>query len=569
MSTKRFNIVLLCLTFIAIFTPTIPALADEPQFRRISVAEYRDKMKGGWIGQIVGVSWGAPTEFRYRDKTIPAVMVPKWKPEMINHAFGQDDLYVEMTFLRTLELYGLDCSIRQAGIDFANTKYRLWCANNSGRTNLRSGIAPPDSGHPQFNNCPNDIDYQIESDFSGLISPGMPNSVISMGDKFGRLMNYSDGVYAGMFMGGMYAEAFFTQDVQQIIAAGLTCIPPDCQYAEMVRDVVAWHKENPADWTSCWEKCLEKYRKNPEYQKCSNGGIDCKINGAYVLIGLLYGNGDIEQTTVISMRCGQDSDCNPSSAAGVLGTSIGFSKLPPRFNSGLDENRNFSYTAYNFPALLDVCEKLARQIVAAQGGRMETVNGVEYFVIPVTKPQPPALELSWDPAPIANSRFTDDEMAQIEFPEYSLHNIQKGVDKLFPGWTISQCGPDMNPGLKEWHGKNPVLMTHPLNRTTPCVLSRRVKLPADGKSTLKLCVGYHDNFDWKLVVRVNGSVQYETLVGKGSPFEQPWNRISVDLSAFAGQTIDLTLENYPDDWAYEAAYWSEIKIVTEGDKPEE
>ena len=201
------SIVFCILTTFAVLSPTRSVPAQEPQFRRLSVDQYRDKMKGGWIGQIVGVSWGAPTEFRYRDKIIPPEMVPKWKPEMINHAFNQDDLYVEMTFLHTMEQYGLDCSIRQAGIDFANTKYRLWCANNSGRTNLRSGIAPPDSGHPQFNNCPNDIDYQIESDFSGLISPGMPNSAIAMGDKFGRLMNYSDGVYAGMFMGGMYAEA--------------------------------------------------------------------------------------------------------------------------------------------------------------------------------------------------------------------------------------------------------------------------------------------------------------------------------------------------------------------------
>ena len=95
-----------------------------------------------------------------------------------------------------------------------------------------------------------------------------------------------------------------------------------------------------------------------------------------------------------------------------------------------------------------------------------------------------------------------------------------------------------------------------------------MELPAGKKSTLELCVGFHDNFDWKLVVRVNGSVQYETLVGKDSPFDQPWNRIFVDLSAFAGQTIDLTLENVPDDWAYEAGYWSEIKIVTVGDKSE-
>ena len=34
-----------------------------------------------------------------------------------------------LTFLKTLEDYGLDVSIRQAGIDFANSQYRLWHAN--------------------------------------------------------------------------------------------------------------------------------------------------------------------------------------------------------------------------------------------------------------------------------------------------------------------------------------------------------------------------------------------------------------------------------------------------------
>ena len=191
------------------------------------------------------VCWGAPTEFKFVDRIIPEENVPVWTPEMINNAFGQDDLYVEMTFLRTLEQYGLNASIRQAGIDFANSQYALWCANNAGRTNLRAGIAPPDSGHPKFNRCPNDIDYQIEADFAGLISPGLPNSVIALGEKFGRLMNYGDGIYGGVFMGAMYAEAFFTEDVDQLLDAGLAAIPAESQYAEMVRDVRAWHAENP------------------------------------------------------------------------------------------------------------------------------------------------------------------------------------------------------------------------------------------------------------------------------------------------------------------------------------
>ena len=108
--------------------------------------------------------------------------MPRWEPQLVNQ-FRQDDIYVEMTFLRTLELYGFDVSIRQAGIDFANSGYPLWHANRAGRDNLRAGIAPPDSGHPEYNQHADDIDYQIESDYAGLIAPGMPNVVIELGEN--------------------------------------------------------------------------------------------------------------------------------------------------------------------------------------------------------------------------------------------------------------------------------------------------------------------------------------------------------------------------------------------------
>jgi hypothetical protein len=64
-----------------------------------------------------------------------------------------------------------------------------------------------------------------------------------MGERFGRLMNYGDGMYAGQFMGAMYAEAFFEKDIVKIIEAGLRAIPAESQYAEMVRDMLKWSKE--------------------------------------------------------------------------------------------------------------------------------------------------------------------------------------------------------------------------------------------------------------------------------------------------------------------------------------
>ncbi|MFC1735795.1 ADP-ribosylglycohydrolase family protein [Candidatus Hydrogenedentota bacterium] len=394
--------------------------AEKDLERRISMKEYTEKMRGGWVGQMAGVGWGAPTEFKFTGRIVPEDKMPKWNPRLINQ-FKQDDLYVEMTFLRSLEVYGLDISIRQAGIDFANSGYLLWHANKAGRTLLRSGTAPPDSGHPKFNKHADDIDYQIEADFSGLIAPGMPNVAIELGEKFGRLMNYGDGLYGGQFVAGMYTEAFFEKDPGKIVQAGLKCIPSRSQYAECILDVVNWHKEDPEDWEKTWTKINEKYQLNLEYRRgCCvwrKGGIniDAKINGAYVVMGLLYGAGDMDKTIIIATRCGQDSDCNPSSAAGILSTTIGFSNLPERFVSELDTTRDFSHTSYNFEKLVKVCENLARKSVVRAGGRVVKGEGdEEVLVIPRVTPIPGKLEQYWAPGPIAGSRFTPEEMAKIK-----------------------------------------------------------------------------------------------------------------------------------------------------------
>ena len=180
---------------LAILAATVMSVAIGQTERRISVADFRDRMAGAWIGQSVGVSYGWPTEFKFCGELIPPEkMPPKWTPETINETFAQDDLYVEMTFLDTLDRRGIGVSSRLAGIDFANSTYRLWCANMKGRNNLRHGIAPPWSGHPAFHQNPFDLDYQIESDFSGIISPGCPNRAVALGNTFGAIMNFGDGI---------------------------------------------------------------------------------------------------------------------------------------------------------------------------------------------------------------------------------------------------------------------------------------------------------------------------------------------------------------------------------------
>lgn len=117
---------------------------------------------------------------------------------------------------------------------------------------------------------------------------------------------------------------------------------------------------------------------------------------------------------IISMRCGQDNACNPSSAAGMLFTTMGLGKVPDKFKSALARERKHADPTFDFPRMVAVCEELAREAVTKCGGKVETdVRSEQVFVIPAKTSKPGAPERCWEPGPAGASRFAD-EMAKIK-----------------------------------------------------------------------------------------------------------------------------------------------------------
>jgi hypothetical protein len=74
----------------------------------------------------------------------------------------------------------------------------------------------------------------------------------------------------------------------------------------------------------------------------------------------------------ISTRAGYDSDCNPSNAAGILGTMLGYSNIPDYWKQGLDrvEDRNFVYTDMSLLDVYDTGYGHALQMIERNGGRV-------------------------------------------------------------------------------------------------------------------------------------------------------------------------------------------------------
>jgi hypothetical protein len=379
------------LQIIFMLTAIIACSAKPDNIRSISPKVLKDKIAGGWAGKMIGVTYGAPTEFHALGKTFEDSI--RWTAADIRGSMWQDDIYVQLTFMMTMDSYGMDAPAKKFQEMFAKAGYMLWHANVQARKNYYDSIFPPASGKPEFNAHADDIDFQIEADYLGFMCPGMPQTANKMADKIGHIMNYGDGVYGGMFLAALYTQAFFENDIPLIINRALLSIPAESDYARIVADVVKLHQHYPDNWRSSWKELQDKWGSDHFCGSGSEFNIDAKLNGAYIVMGLLYGDGDPVKTMEITTRCGQDSDCNPSNAMAVLGVISGFEKLPTEMKNGVlnVSDTLFINTDYSFNKAVDKTYQYALELIAANGG---SIQDQEIRILEQI-PTAPALEISF------------------------------------------------------------------------------------------------------------------------------------------------------------------------------
>ncbi len=467
--------------------------------RTISIETLKDKIAGGWAGKMIGVTYGAPTEFRAQGKTFEDSI--KWKPADVKGSIWQDDIYVQLTFLMTMDRYGIDAPAKKFQELFAKAGYMLWHANVQARKNYYDSIFPPQSGHPDYNLHADDIDFQIEADYIGFMCPGMPATANQIANKIGHIMNYGDGVYGGVFVSSLYSEAYFDSDISKIIDKALLSIPAESDYAKIVNDVILLHKQYPTDWRAAWAELQAKWGK---VQICGAGtkfNIDAKFNGAFITMGLLYGEGDPAKTLEISTRCGQDSDCNPSNAMAVLGVIKGLSGLPTEYQAAVKAigDSLFIHTDYSFNKAVDKTLVYAQKLAAQNGG--QTVGNE--LKIKVQQPQSMALEIAF-PKLVFDKKISvfDTEGWDIkgkwgDFGKKQAKCSGSAGDEIsltFEGTGVSMEGNWLKDG-----GKADVFVDGQLKRTIDCYfnfakqehwnmnLYHITNLP-EGKHTIKLVV---------------------------------------------------------------------------------
>ncbi len=353
-----------------------------------STDEYGDKLLGGWLGQMLGVDRGYLNEFNNNATLVDDADIMAMSEVNPNSALYQDDLYVEIPFLQAMSQYGYNCNGSYLAEAFKNTTFGLWHANLWGRTNLQNGIEYPNSGSYLYNQCAEDIDWQIESDFLGMMYPGQPSAAAARAFELGHIMNYGDGVYGGVFVAAMHAQAYTAASLEEIWTAGIQVIPEGTQFRSLLEDVIANYNNGMSfenNWAAINAKWIPTAMCFAERNSCT---IDAKLNAGYVLMALLYASTEggiynqIDKATYYAIKCGMDTDCNASTAASVLGNYYGYEAMQEVFNYSLSWNSKFSETSVTLTEATEMNIALMNAVLADNSTTETTITPVAVEQVP-------------------------------------------------------------------------------------------------------------------------------------------------------------------------------------------
>jgi ADP-ribosylglycohydrolase len=411
--------------------------------RTITADELLDRMRGMWLGQLVGNAVGRGTEGRHSgSEPDPNESVP-WQIKQVWDA--DDDTDIEYLALHILQMYGLDCNsyeIAEQWLDHMSHT-GIYIAHKQAWRLMLEGRLPPETGNRTYNEHWYSLDAQIGTEVLGAVSPGLPQAAIELAGRFGRITNDGFAVYAAQFYAALYANAFFEPNVVELVHKGLAVIPVGSRTAKVVSDVLTWYAEDLSDGALDWRATRRKLYD--EFQGAQSSGryynwVESTINTGATVLALLYGQGDFKQTVRIAVLAGWDCDCNPATAGGLLGIIHGFNSLPADLtdpNICGDAYLSTLLQALPQPTTITdiatITQAIAQENILLNGGSVTSDSPTSIYSIPECNLAPVD---SNTPVPIGPSCLVGEALAtgimvtphaSIERYDRSLHSIMDGA----------------------------------------------------------------------------------------------------------------------------------------------
>jgi ADP-ribosylglycohydrolase len=300
--------------------------------------DYEDRVYAGVLGKLIGVYLGRPFEqwsysaiaerwgeirrYVHEDQKVPLIVT-------------DDDISGTFTFVRALLDHGIspDLTSKQIGQTWLNYiaegRHILWWSGMGMSTEhtawlrLQSGIEAPRSGSTELNGAAvaEEIGAQIFIDGWAMVAPGQPDLAVRLAREAARVSHDGEAVHGAVVIAAMESVAFVEEDIEVLISRAVSYIPADSRIAQVIADLRRWHEEG-LDWRDALARLIEHHGYQHFQTNCpmvSNHGV--------IILALLYGGGDFDQSMMIVNTCGYDTDCNAANLGCLLGIRNGLDTL--------------------------------------------------------------------------------------------------------------------------------------------------------------------------------------------------------------------------------------------------
>jgi hypothetical protein len=290
----------------------------------LSRAEYRDRVYACWLGKNCGGTLGAPLE---RGLGQPEPFDVWWYPELREGGIPNDDLEMQLIWLKAVEERGFDLTARDLAQYWLDHIAYNWDEYGLNKTNLRLGLLPPVSGahNNWFVDC---MGSPIRSELWACMAPGVPWLAASYAYQ-DAIVDHAggEGVCGEVFNAAIESAAFVLRDPQALLDVGLTYIPPDSLTARAVSAAREAHAAGH-DWRGARRAVLAATPHHVAQY--------APINLGFQVVGWLYGE-DFGDALCKTVNCGYDTDCTGATVGSILGILWGRAGLPERWTAPLGE----------------------------------------------------------------------------------------------------------------------------------------------------------------------------------------------------------------------------------------
>jgi ADP-ribosylglycohydrolase len=352
-----------------------------PAKTEVKKRQLADKIHGAWLGRVSGCLLGKPVERwmsprlwgylkdtdQYPLKDYISIDAPKaalkkyeidpkgWFKENVDHMPEDDDTNYTTLGLAIMKKYGRRFTPENVAEAWLTEMPILhtFTAERVAYRNLCLLIQPPASA--SYRNVHREwIGAQIRGDFWGYSCPGDPELAAEYAWRDASVSHVKNGIYGEMWAAAMIAHAFTTDDIEEIITAGLAQVPAKSRLAYDVAEMMKWHKEGVKydDAVARIHKLWDENRLHDWCHTLSNARI--------VALALLWGGGDFGDSICKAVQPGFDTDCNGATVGSILGAAHGAGKVPKKWTEIFNDSLETGISGYHRVSVKEMAEETLR-----------------------------------------------------------------------------------------------------------------------------------------------------------------------------------------------------------------